>query len=214
MRKIFITGTDTNCGKTYTTIKLLEFFKQQGKRVLAIKPVATGGILQHQQLINEDEKLLQDAQKLTIDLTYKKYPTPVSPHIAAKLQNQNIELEDLLEFCENFQPMTDILLIEGAGGLLVPLNDSETWLDFLKLANAECIFVIALRLGCLNHGLLTDYVLKTNRIKTLGWIANCMDKNVLHLDENISTLQNKLYSSFIGKIHYNSTFKFDAELLL
>lgn len=211
MQTIFITGTDTECGKTYVTLKLLEFFKQKGKRVLAIKPVACGGILKNNIILNEDEELLKKAQNIDIDLSCYKYLMPVSPNIAAELENANISLDVIVKFCEKFSSLVDVLLVEGAGGLLVPLNHEQTWLDFIKKNDMQTILVIGMRLGCLNHGLLTEALLRQNKINTVGWIANCIDKNMLELSRNISTLQANLSIPFIGTVKYNGECAFNLK---
>jgi dethiobiotin synthetase len=96
----------------------------------------------------------------------------------------------------------DYLLIEGAGGLLVPLNEKETWLDFLTTMQIPAILVVGMRLGCLNHALVTDTVLKSNQIPYLGWIANCLDQNMLFLAENIATLSKKMSVPLLATVDY------------
>ena len=96
----------------------------------------------------------------------------------------------------------DYLLIEGAGGLMVPLNDSETWLDFLLSSRIPVILVIGMRLGCLNHALLTELALNAHRIGCVGWIANCVDENMLALSGNIKTLSEKMRLPLLATIPY------------
>lgn len=206
MRKIFITGTDTNCGKTYTTCKLVNYFNSKKIFSHAIKPVATGCIQQNNTLINEDEVLLNLNQQNFGEITKYKYKLPVSPHIAAFRENSFIDPNEVLNFCNSFQDDFEILLIEGAGGLLVPINDQQTWMDFLILSKIPVILVVGMKLGCINHSLLTDLALQSNKIETIGWVANCLDPKMLELEANILTLEQKLSAPLLGKINYSGEF--------
>ncbi|CEK10719.1 dethiobiotin synthase [Legionella hackeliae] len=193
MRYFFITGTDTDCGKTYVTCQLIDYFKQFGK-TLAVKPVASGCIDNNGQLLSEDVLHLEKHNRtLEYPINRWRFRAPISPHLAAKKEGQQLLVHDIARFCsqEHYQKF-DYLLIEGAGGLLVPLNDDETWLDFLKLTQFPVILVVGMKLGCLNHALLTSLVLQSNKIPFCGWIANCLDRNMLALSDNIATLSEKI----------------------
>jgi dethiobiotin synthetase len=204
MKIYFITGTDTDSGKTYISCQLLDYFKQQNKRALALKPVASGchekdGLLQSEDVLN--------LQKHNLDPSLKingwQFAPAISPHIAAKQVNCRLSLQDIADFCFDEQfSQVDYLLIEGAGGLMAPLNEEETWLDFLKLTQIPVILVVGMRLGCLNHALLTDAVLNYNQISCVGWIANCLDKEMLVRDENISTLAQKMHMPQLATVGY------------
>ncbi|TAL58495.1 MAG: dethiobiotin synthase [Legionella sp.] len=189
MQRYFIIGTDTNCGKTYVTACLLDYFPQS----LAIKPVASGVVEFEGELISSDAHILHqhcqlDLQKINPWL----FKSPVSPHIAAKEQGIEVSASDIVDYCLQQPFDTDLLFIEGAGGLEVPLNDVETWVDVLKLSQIPVILVVGIKLGCINHALLTARSLAVNGIECVGWIANCIDPQMLALHENIDTLNNKL----------------------
>lgn len=209
MKRYFITGTDTDCGKTYVTCKLLEFFNENQKYALALKPIASGyDLLQKKE--NLDLIHLQKNNNLFVKNYTNKYqinkwlfPEPISPHLAASLAGIELSLEELAAWCLNYQFEGEYLLIEGAGGLLVPLNANKSWLDFLKLTELPIILVVSLRLGCLNHALLTDYVLKTQQTNYVGWVANCMDPEMLYLKENIETLIKKMHAPLLAKMPFN-----------
>jgi dethiobiotin synthetase len=208
MKQYFITGTNTDCGKTYVTCKLTAWFNQQGKKTQAIKPVSSGCFSRLGSLISEDaEQLGLNNFDPELEINPWRFAAPVSPHIAAQYAGQQVSVQDIASFCNNksFSHL-DQLLIEGAGGLLVPLNEKETWLDFLLLTKIPVILVVGMRLGCINHALLTDAVLKANNIISLGWIANCLDESMLALEENIETLVSKLSLPFIGKVGYREDF--------
>ncbi|WP_131781634.1 dethiobiotin synthase [Legionella gresilensis] len=204
MKRIFITGTDTDCGKTYVVCKLLNFYNQKFK-AQALKPVASGCERINGHLISQDVMRLQAYNnEPSLCINRWLYEPPISPHLAALFANNEFDINEIDQFSqqEEFNNF-DYLLIEGAGGLLVPINNYETWLDFLKLTAIPVILVVGMRLGCLNHALLTDAVLKANQIFCLGWIANCLDKEMLFLEENINTLKSKMHMPFIGRVPYN-----------
>lgn len=213
MKRYFIIGTDTDCGKTYVTCQLLDYFKKQGMNALAIKPVASGCVEQNGQLCSEDVLHLQhhnsDPHQQICQWLFKP---PISPHLAAEQAGQSITAQGIVNFCNNQAfTTTDVLLIESAGGLMSPLNNNETWLDVLLLSQTPVIFVVGMRLGCLNHTLLTELALNTHKINCVGWIANCIDENMLALMENIETLSQKLKMPLLTINPYNRGFE---ELLM
>jgi dethiobiotin synthetase len=190
MQSYFILGTDTNCGKTYVTCQLVQYLKKQSKQVLAIKPVASGCVEKHGQRINDDILHLEKANGVsTLPISSWLLAEPLSPHLAAKRENISISAQKIVNFCTapQFKDL-DYLFIEGAGGLMVPLNAEETWIDFLKQSDIPVILVVGMRLGCLNHALLTLHALNNHGIKCVGWIANCLDEKMQALEENIETL--------------------------
>ncbi|MCL5272021.1 MAG: dethiobiotin synthase [Gammaproteobacteria bacterium] len=190
MKKYFITGTDTDCGKTYVTRKLTEFVPDSA----AIKPVASGCTLIDGELISSDAQELLYKSALTMQqINPWRFKLPVSPHIAARQEGVRLDVKELADYCTAFQSRdVENLFIEGAGGLMVPLNEEETWLDFLKYTKLPVIIVVGMKLGCINHALLTATVLKSNNINCAGWIANCLDVGMLALEENIQTLKSRL----------------------
>lgn len=187
MHKIFITGTDTNIGKTYVTVKLLEQFNQKGFKTIGLKPVATGCINNY----NQDALLLQQHASVQIDyqlINPFNFIPPVSPNIACDHLNIT-KIYSALK--EAFKIQANICLIEGVGGWFTPLNFKETMADLVqKIENIEIILVVGIRLGCLNHSLLTYHAIKTAKLNLVGWIANIIDPEMEALQENITTLRN------------------------
>ncbi|KTD25102.1 dethiobiotin synthase [Legionella maceachernii] len=207
MKIFFITGTDTDSGKTYVTCQLLNFLNQRQQSALALKPVASGCDEINGQLLSADVLALQKYNcNSSLEINGWKFAPPISPHIAAKKVNLHLSIQKIADFCfdERFSHF-DYLFIEGAGGLMAPLNDEETWLDFLKWTQIPAILVVGMQLGCLNHALLTDTVLKHNRISCAGWIANCLDKAMLAKDENIKTLSLKMHMPQLATISYEGS---------
>lgn len=205
MKRYFITGTDTDCGKTYFTCQLLNFLNQQGKLALAVKPVASGCHVFNKELISDDLQSLSQYNRFSdYDISPWRFTLPVSPHIAAIKDNRQVLVKEIIEYCDGFldKPL-DCLLVEGAGGLMVPLNDKETWLDFLKWSQIPVLFVVGMRLGCLNHALLTDAMFTNNKINCIGWIANCVMNDMLALEENIETLKTRLSMPLLTVLPYH-----------
>ena len=204
MKRYFITGTDTDCGKTYVTAKLLDYYTNS----VAIKPIASGCSLINNHLVSSDAEQLTKNNHLSLDeINPWRFEHPVSPHIAAQKAGKFIDVNQVASYCMNFQaPGVDTLFIEGAGGLMVPLNENHTWLDFLKITKIPVILVVGMKLGCINHALLTASVVKANEIEFAGWIANCIDPQMLSLEENINTLIGLLKSSPLGTLSYLGAF--------
>lgn len=191
MHGYFIIGTNTDCGKTYVTCQLVDYLKRENQHVHAIKPVASGCIDVDGMLVSEDVQRLNQHNDVQLDESlFWRLKRPISPHLAAVEDGVQLSAQAIVKACQSFQ--TDILLIEGAGGLMMPLNEQETWVDFLLQANIPVILVVGMQLGCINHTLLTEAVLNMHGIKCVGWIANCIDPDMLALPENIQTLSNKL----------------------
>lgn len=205
MKRYFITGTDTDCGKTYVTRKFIEVIDS----AVAIKPLASGCIQTEEGLVSEDAVQLLHNNALSLaQINPWRYQQAVSPHIAARVQGQEISVQELADYCMQFNaPGYDTLLIEGAGGLIVPLSEKHTWLDFLKITNIPVILVVGMKLGCINHSLLTQTALTAYGIDCAGWVANCMDQNMQCISENLQTLQNKLTSPLLGVIEYGKGFQ-------
>lgn len=187
MRKIFITGTDTNIGKTYVAVKLLKKFNQQGLKTIGLKPVATGCINGQ----NEDALLLQQNASIKLDYSLIN-PFSFAPAVSPNIACDNISIEKIsYELEEAFKIQADIYLIEGIGGWFVPLNSKETMADLVKqIETIEIILVVGIRLGCLNHSLLTYHATKTAKLKLIGWVANIIDPGMEAIEENIATLKN------------------------
>lgn len=202
MKRYFITGTDTDCGKTYVTTCLKNYFLSAA----AIKPIASGCMELENQLVSNDALHLQKNSSLELNVINPwRLKQPVSPHIAAEREGIQLRASEIADYCLNLQ-LNDIkkLFIEGAGGLMVPLNNNETWIDVLTLSRIPVILVVGMKLGCINHALLTEAVLNANKIHCVGWIANCIDPDMHELAANISTLTQKLISPLLATVPFGS----------
>lgn len=203
----FIIGTDTDCGKTYVTAQLIDALKAHYSRVLAIKPVASGCSFENDTLVSEDVRQLNAHQdECPDDALFWRLKSPISPHLAAAEEGKALTIQSIAKVVDTFRTADwDVLLIEGAGGLMVPLNMQETWVDFLIHTKIPVILVVGMRLGCINHALLTQEVLKYHGIHCVGWIANCLDPQMNALKGNIDTLTNKLSFPLIATVPFNGT---------
>jgi len=206
----FITGTDTNAGKTWATIALMRYFKQQGKSVAGMKPVASGCFMQDGQLKNDDALLIQENASIKINydlINPYAYELPVSPHIAGI--NNPVKLATVVERFNALKELAEIVLVEGAGGWYAPLNDSEDISDLAKSLAIPVILVVAIRLGCINHAKLTWQAIQHSGITCAGWIAVCVDPDMLKLDKNICTIKTALNVPLLGVLPYLVSADFD-----
>ena len=172
-------------------------------KVLGIKPVATGCDIRDGVLSSEDVRALSKQNPPSnFSINPWKYHLPVSPHLA----DFKVSAQDIVEFSyqKSFSTL-DVLLIETAGGLMAPINDTETWIDFLTLSRLPVIFVVGMRLGCLNHAMLTEQVLRSHGIHCAGWVANCIQPDMLKREENIHTLHSRLKSPWLTTVSYQGT---------
>ena len=204
MKRYFIIGTDTDCGKTYVSCQLLKHWQDQGHRVRALKPVASGCVEQNDRLVSEDAQHLQ-AYNRGFDgaVCPWLFKEPIAPHLAAKAAGVQLSAHAIAAFCTaDIHHDLDYLLIEGAGGLMVPLNEDEPWLDVLRLTAIPVILVVGMRLGCINHALLTAFALKMHGIACAGWIANEIDPEMLELEANIDALSERIEVPLLGRVAY------------
>lgn len=192
----FITGTDTDCGKTYCTLKLMQAFKAARKTVLGLKPVSSGCFMTADGLRNEDALQLQQASSIALSYNMINpiaFKEPISPHIGAAIAGTSLSVASIIE---QLQPALntpcDTILIEGSGGLMAPLNDHELIIDLIKALNVPVIFVTLMKLGCLNHTLLSFEALAARHIPIHQWIPNVIDREMEALEENIRYLQAKV----------------------
>lgn len=193
---ICIVGTDTGIGKTHVSCEILNYLASRNKRVSALKPIACGVVDTEYGRMNEDVYKLYMASNIKLafeQINPFSLEHAVAPHIAAAMENTQLELKDIANRVEQIIAAIryDYLLIEGVGGLMVPLNLQETYLDLLRQLNYPVVMVVGMQLGCLNHALLTEASLQGAKLNIVGWVANCtgqMDK----LTENLAYLTTKL----------------------
>jgi dethiobiotin synthetase len=200
----FVTGTDTEVGKTLVSGALILKLREQGKTVIGFKPVVAGTYQNtNGDVLNEDVEALRIASHLApgqLELCSYVLNMPVAPHLAAKDMDITLELNAIMQAISKVQVQSESLVIEGAGGFLVPLNQDEDLGDFAQQINLPIILVVGMKLGCINHALLTQEAIKARGLKIAGWVANSLATEMLLLKENIATLQARIEAPFLGHI--------------
>lgn len=188
----FITGTDTGIGKTYVACQLIRQYVAQGYRVVGMKPVAAGCDLIDGQWVNEDVRLLTEASNVKAPLGLVNpycFHAPIAPHIAAQQAHVDIQLEVIVQAYQALAELADIVVVEGAGGLLVPLNNQITMAELASALNIPIVLVVGMRLGCINHALLSLEVMQARGLPIQFWVANPIDPAMQCYTENLATLQ-------------------------
>ncbi|ESS72315.1 ATP-dependent dethiobiotin synthetase BioD [Methyloglobulus morosus KoM1] len=206
----FITGTDTNIGKTWATVALMQYFKNQGKSVIGMKPVASGCTLKDGMLVNDDALLLQE--HATVKLDYRQinpyaFSLPVSPHIAGK--DNPVDLAVIVDGFNAISDYADAILVEGAGGWYSPLNESQDNSDLAAALGLPVLLVVAIRLGCINHAKLSYQAIISSGVSCAGWIAVCTDPNERCIEENIAMIKKRLDAPLRGVLPYKDVPNFD-----
>jgi dethiobiotin synthetase len=200
----FITGTDTGVGKTLLSCALLHAFAAQGKSVAGFKPVAAGcDVHDH----NDDALALRAASSM--QLTYGQvnpycFPHAIAPHLAARHAGARIDFKRILTSYHELAGQADVVIAEGAGGFLVPLNEKQTAADLVKTLDLPVILVVGMRLGCLNHALLTVSAIAAHQLECAGWIANILDADMPALQENIDALRERIAAPLLGIVPYQA----------
>ncbi len=199
----FITGTDTEVGKTLVAGAMILKLRAQGLHCLAYKPVVAG--VNPKTGLNDDLETLLAAMGerhglIPQDICPYILNEAIAPHIAANYQGVSLSLEVMLEKFRPLQEQSDAMIVEGAGGFLVPINEKYTLGDFAQRINLEVILVVGMKLGCINHALLTVKAIEEKGLKLAGWIGNSLQEPMPYLKENIVTLQSMLPAKFMGLI--------------
>lgn len=197
----FVTGTDTGVGKTLVSCALLHAFALAGKTAIGMKPIAAGceagKWLDVEQLIAASTV---SAAREWIN-PYALVP-PIAPHIAAKQAGVTIDLAVIQQAFYALQKTADRVIVEGAGGFLVPLGDRYDTRDLACALGLPVVLVVGLRLGCLNHALLTAEAIQASGLPLAGWVANQIDPAMASLAENIDTLQQRLAAPLLGVLPF------------
>jgi dethiobiotin synthetase len=208
-KSFFVTGTDTGVGKTVVSAAILEAAAAMGLRTLAMKPIASGCDVTPDGLRNEDALALMNA--MTEPLAYEQVnpialEPAIAPHVAAAQAGRQVTADRLTGFCRGLQMRpADLLLVEGAGGWRVPLNDRETYSALPVSLNMPVIMVVPLRLGCINHALLTAEAIRGDGLPLAGWVATRPDEQRMECEEEtLSYLQNHLGAHCLGVLPWKS----------
>ena len=201
----FVTGTDTGVGKTLICCALLHGFAALAKSVIGMKPVAAGAVRGARGLINDDVALLRAASNIDAPLALVNpycFELPIAPHLAAEQAGAAIESELILDAYRNLSSVADIVIVEGVGGFCVPLNFGEDSADLAQRLGLPVILVVGLRLGCLNHALLTAHSIRAKGLTLAGWIANRIDPAMAAAERNVAALAERLAAPLLGVVEF------------
>lgn len=205
-RTLFVTGTDTGVGKTLVSAALLHTLARRHARVVGMKPVAAGLVERGGQWVSEDVLALRAASTLVVPPALDNpvvLPDPLSPHLAARRAGRGLRVAELLAPARALETMAGALVVEGAGGWRVPLSESETLADFARALGAPVLLVVGLRLGCLNHAVLTAEAIRADGLPLIGWVANHIDPQMTAADENLAYLRGALGAPLWGEVPWS-----------
>lgn len=207
----FVTGTDTEVGKTVASCALLQAAKQLGYQTAGYKPVASGSEQTAQGLRNSDALFLQ--ANSTLSLTYQEvnpivFEAPTSPHIISEKVGQPIEFSVMSDGLKQLQSKAQWVLVEGAGGWYTPLSAQQSYADWVMEQQLPVIMVVGIKLGCINHALLTALAIQQSGLKLVGWIANEVEPAGTYQAEYLETLHRSINAPCLGIIPYQNGDKF------
>ena len=207
--RYFVTGTDTGVGKTLITAALLQAVAARGRRSLGLKPVSAGWT--EGRPVNPDVLAIQAAASVSLSaemINPVSFERPIAPHIAADETGITIDADKLVRHCQQVcaSEQPEFVAVEGAGGWQVPLGSESTMVDLCTGLGFPVILVVGLRLGCLNHALLTADAIRAAGLGLAGWVANHVDPEMSAAEENLLTLQARIPAPLIGNVPF-----FDAD---
>lgn len=201
----FVTGTDTEIGKTFSCCALLHMLRNRGVLAVGMKPIAAGVDGQGR---NEDVEALVAASAVAAPRALVNpylFEAPIAPHIAAAAQGRSIELAPVVRAFDALRAMAGAVLVEGVGGFCVPLGPDTDTVDLAQALGLPVILVVGMRLGCINHAMLSQQAIAASGLTLAGWIANRIDPHMACFDENLATLEARISAPLLGVIPPRST---------
>lgn len=206
-KAFFVTGTDTGVGKTVVAARLMHALRGTGRQVLAMKPVAAGCEATPEGLRNEDVEVLRAAASFPIErqlMNPYAFEPAIAPHLAAAQAGVEIDFALLKSRLNSMRQRADSVIVEGAGGWYAPLSATKTMADLARVLDLPVVLVVGLRLGCLNHALLTAEAIVRSALPFPGWIANVIDPHMAQREGNLATLTARLPCPLLGVVPYVS----------
>jgi dethiobiotin synthetase len=213
----FIIGTDTNVGKTYVASALVQHFVQLGFKAAGMKPIASGCELNEPselgtgELLNEDVTALNNASNVKAPLNIinpYRFAPAIAPHIAAQQVGVEINLDNIEAAYQQLSTLADVVIVEGAGGFLVPLNQTQTLADLAVQLNLPIILVVGMKLGCINHALLTVEAIKARGLTLAGWVANQINPEMPMFVENLASLKQRIAAPCLSVVYWQKSAQF------
>jgi dethiobiotin synthetase len=198
----FLTGTDTEIGKTFITCALLHRARLDGLHAAGLKPVAAGTDANGQ---NEDVEQIKAASNVVLPASLINpycFAPAIAPHIAAAEAGVNIDFATIGKTCDAARKKADLVIVEGAGGFCVPFGEDKGSDDLAVELGLPVILVVGMRLGCINHSLLTAEAIVARKLRLAGWVANRIDPAMSRFDENLAALQARLPAPLLGVVPY------------
>ena len=198
---LFVTGTDTGVGKTVASCALLHVLRARGLRAVGMKPIAAGLEPSPDGPINADVAALRRASSWLAPVSQVNpysFEPAIAPHLAAASAGMRIEIARIVQAFEALRASADAIVVEGVGGFLVPLNESEDAGDLAVALALPVVLVVGMRLGCLNHALLTRQAIAARSLRLGGWIANSIDPDMLRFDQNLQALRERIAAPLLG----------------
>jgi dethiobiotin synthetase len=203
-RGVFVTGTDTGVGKTLASCALIHALREAGVEVLPMKPIAAGAIERDGHWANEDSLALLQAAgsdvSLLCDVTPVLLREAMAPHLAARHENRALALAPIEASFERLAARGRFVVVEGVGGFKVPLGKGLDTVDLARAIGLPLVLVVGMRLGCLNHALLTAESIERSGLRLAGWIANALDPAMAAADENVAALEERLGAPLLGRL--------------
>jgi dethiobiotin synthetase len=209
-RGLFVTGTDTGVGKTRVAVALLRTLAAGGQRGVGMKPVSAGA--GPHETVNADVVALAAADSMDAPLADRNpyaFAPAIAPHLAAAGAGAAIDLDVIANAYGRLSARADIVVVEGAGGALVPLGARIDMLDIAARLDLPVLLVVGMRLGCLNHALLTAVAIRARGLRFAGWVANAVDAAMPMREENVATLAALLAAPLIAIVAHDRAPEFD-----
>ncbi|NOU25170.1 MAG: dethiobiotin synthase [Methylotenera sp.] len=209
----FVLGTDTHVGKTYIASALVKHFVAQDLKTIGMKPIASGCVVNKKnELINQDVTALVSESNVSADLDLInpfRFAPAIAPHLAAEQLGVSIDINKIKHAYEKLSNLAEVVIVEGAGGFLVPLNKTETLADLAVQLNLPIVLVVGIKLGCINHALLTVEAIKSRGLILSGWVANQIDPNMSMFDENVTSLKQRIAAPCLSVVCWMGAAQFD-----
>ena len=204
-RGLFVTGTDTGVGKTRVAVAILRALSDSGRRAVGMKPVAAG--LAADGSANPDVAALLDAGNVDAPLPDRNpfaFLPAIAPHLAAAEAGATIELAAIAAAYARLAARSDVVVVEGAGGALVPIDATHDMLDIAARLRLPVLLVVGMRLGCLNHALLSAAAIRARGLELAGWVANGLDPRMQALAANVEALSLRLHAPLVASIAWGT----------
>lgn len=205
-RGVFVTGTDTGVGKTLAACALLRALARSGVRAVGMKPVAAGAVRDAEGWLNEDVAALMHASARVAPRALVNpycFEAAIAPHIAAAGAGVSIDLDTIAHAYEKLATLSEVVVVEGAGGFCIPLGERIDSADLAARLDLPVLLVVGLRLGCLNHALLTQQAIRARGLRLAGWIANHIDPDMQAVAENVAALRQRIDAPLCAELEFS-----------